>query len=184
MLRCAIVLAAALLGSCGGSAAAAPNFTLLDDGARSWTLAAQHKAVLLTFGFTHCADTCPATLARLSRLSHSLASRGDGVEIALVTVDPARDTPRALHAFVARFAPLTASRVVGLTGSRAQIAAVESAYHVWSAPTHRREKAAKGYDVAHSAQIFFITRDGRLASIHDDDDSSATLARALQDIAG
>lgn len=177
-------MAAALLGSCGGSAPAAPNFTLLDDGARSWTLAAQHKAVLLTFGFTHCADTCPATLAHLSRLSNSLGVRENGVEIAFVTVDPARDTPRVLHAFVARFASLTESRIVGLTGSRAQLAGVESAYHVWSAPTHRRAKTAKAYDVAHSAQIFFISRDGRLSSIHDDDDSSATLARALRDIAG
>ncbi|MBV9055553.1 MAG: SCO family protein [Candidatus Eremiobacteraeota bacterium] len=184
MLRCTILLAAALLTSCGASAPAAPNFTLLDDGARSWMLAAQHKAVLLTFGFTHCADTCPATLALLSRLSHALGRRESGVEIAFVTVDPARDTPRALHAFVARFAPLTQSRIVGLTGSRAQIAAVESAYHVWSAPTHRRVEPSHAYDVAHSAQIFFITREGRLSSIHDDDDSSATLARALREIVG
>ncbi|MBV8196814.1 MAG: SCO family protein, partial [Candidatus Eremiobacteraeota bacterium] len=88
------------------------------------------------------------------------------------------------HRFLAHFVPLTNSSIAGLTGSPAQIAAVESAYHEWSARTPRRGTTLRGYDVGHGTHIFFITADGKIAAIHDDDDSSATLARALKEIAG
>ncbi len=177
------VLCAMLLAACAPGTAA-PNFTLIDDRATTWTLAEQHTAILLTFGFAHCADTCPATLAKLSRLANSFGPRAGDLEITFVTVDPARDTPAALHRFVARFQSGTSSRIAGLTGTPSQIATVESAYHVWAAKTRRNGRDAFDYDVAHSAQIFFITRTGRIAEIRDDDDSSATLARALREILG
>src|SRR5579862_4108253 len=155
----------AAFGGCARHGASAPDFTLRDDAGQTWALSSQRgKAVLLTFGFTHCADTCPATIAKLVRLSDGLGARAGDVEIVMVTVDPQRDTPPAMHRFLARF---DSPRVVGLTGSPAQIDAVERAYHVWAQRIPGAHGAA-AYDVAHSAVIFFVDRNGHIAAIRDD----------------
>jgi protein SCO1/2 len=157
----------------------APPINLTDDGGAPWTLSSQRgKAVIVYFGFTHCADTCPATLARLARLAGRSGTR-DKVEIAFVTVDPQRDSPEALHRFVTRFesGPV---RIVGLTGSPAQIDAVESAYHVWAQRVPGSHRHAS-YDVAHSDAVYFVDAAGRTSSIHDGGDSDAVLAAALHE---
>ncbi|HEV3195406.1 MAG TPA: SCO family protein [Candidatus Cybelea sp.] len=162
---------------------AAPNFTLLDDAAKSWTLSRQRgKALLLTFGFTHCADTCPAMLARLAGMSRSLGAQADELEIVLVTVDPARDTTPVMHRFMARFRGLSSSRLVGLTGTAQQIEAVERAYDVWSQriPGARR----RGYDEAHSTVIFLIDSRGQVRALRDADDSEGSIARAVAEMLG
>ncbi|MBV8343461.1 MAG: SCO family protein [Candidatus Eremiobacteraeota bacterium] len=158
-------------------APSAPNFTLQDDGAGPWTLADQRgKVVLLTFGFTHCADTCPAAVGKLALLTRALGARGRDAEIAFVTVDPARDTPSALHRFVTHFEP-GSSRVVGLTGAPSAIASVENAYHVWS------QRIAHG-EFAHSSVIFLIDARGRIRGLRDESDSEASLARAVAELLG
>lgn len=171
ILQRLVLLAATSVAACGGGAHA-PDFTLSDDGGHIWTLSGQQgKAVLLTFGFTHCTDTCPATLAKLARIAESSQRRAGTTEIAFVTIDPARDTVPVVHRFVARFAMPGDTALVGLTGTAAQIERVESAYHVWSAPT--------AHGMAHTAVVFFIDPRGRIRSMHDDDDSEASLSRAL-----
>jgi protein SCO1/2 len=163
---------AAAVAACSGGKSA-PDFTLRDDRGNAWTLSAQQgKAVLLTFGFTHCRDTCPATLARLSRVSGSLHDGSHRVEIAFVTIDPARDGVAVLHRFVERFQPPPGGAIVGLTGSPQEIARVKGAYHVW---THAMPRG----DIAHTAVIFFIDPRGRLAGVQNDDESDATLSRSL-----
>jgi protein SCO1 len=168
----AVLLLAALVTACG-TGERAPDFTLQDDAGSAWTLSQQHgKAVLLTFGFTHCVDTCPATVAKLAALGHLVPRGARDVEVAFVTIDPARDTAAALHRFVARFAREGNARVVGLTGTQQQISLVKREYKVWSAPT--------AHDVAHSAVIFLIDPEGRVRGVRDDDDSEASLARAVR----
>ncbi len=167
-LVCALALAA-----CAGGATA-PDFTLHDDAGSLWTLSRQRgEAVLLTFGFTHCADTCPATVAKLIRLTGS-PQRSRDVEIAFVTIDPARDTVGVMHRFMARFAHLGGGRLVGLTGASSEIERVKTAYHIWSQPMP--------HDIAHTAVIFMIDPRGRIASIDDDNDSAQTLAHELAQI--
>jgi protein SCO1 len=188
MPRLSPLLAALSLGlalaACGGRGPSAPDFTLHDDGARAWTLSQQRgNVVLLTFGFTHCADTCPATLAKLEHLTERLGESSNAVEIAMVTVDPQRDTPPALHRFLARFAQAGGGRLVGLTGTPAQIAGVERAYHVWSQKVPGRH-ARGDYDEAHTAVIFVIDARGRIRSLHDDDDSEQSLQAALRQVLG
>jgi protein SCO1/2 len=170
-------LSAALLLLACSRVPAAPSFTLTDDAGRPWSLSSQRGApVVLTFGFTHCADTCPATLAKLARLAGSSAKTP--VEIAFITVDPQRDTVTAMHRFVNRFNEAGA-HVVGLTGTPDQIDAVERAYHVWAQRIPGRQHGA--YDIAHSAVVYFIDRSGVTRSVHDDDDSDAVLAAALRE---
>ncbi|MGA8534834.1 MAG: SCO family protein [Candidatus Tumulicola sp.] len=168
----------AILAGCAPNAVVAPGFTLTSDENQPWSLAAQRgHSVLLTFGFTHCADTCPATLAKLARLTRPLA-HGASVEIAMVTVDPRRDTPPVLHRFVARFE----RPIIGLTGTPKQIAAVESAYHVWAQRTPGAHVSPRGYDVAHSAVIYAIDARGAIRAISNDDDSQAALTGVVREL--
>lgn len=169
---CFVVIA--LAAACGGPPHA-PDFNLRDDGGRSWTLSQQRgKMVFLTFGFTHCLDTCPLTLAKLARVGESLNRRGDQTEVVFVTIDPRRDTVPVMHRFIGRFSSAQ-SPVVGLTGTPAAIDGVKAAYHVWSAPI--------AHDIAHTAVIFFIDSSGRLAGAHDDDESEASLAQIAETLA-
>lgn len=172
----ALAAAGVLLPGCA-DARRAPDFTLRDDRGGTWQLAAQRgKTLLLTFGYTHCGDSCPAIVARLERVTERLGARSRDVEVVLVTVDPARDTPGALHAFLDRFAAARGAKLVGLTGTPAQIAAVEDGYHVWAKalPPH-----GKAYDVAHSTFVYVIGPNQRIAAIRDDDDSDRTMLASL-----
>lgn len=170
-----------LVAACGGPKQAA-DFTLQDDRGTPWTLSQQRgKAVLLTFGFTHCADTCPATLAKLVATAQSIGARSQSIEIVFVTVDPKRDSPPVLHRFIRRFDRPGLGSVVGLTGTPQQIAAVQRAYHVWSQAMPSRHGH---YEVAHGAAIFLIDDAGRLQSVRDDEDTQAALAAALRQLLG
>jgi protein SCO1/2 len=172
----------ALLAACAArGATVAPDFTLTSSSTgQPWALSAQRgKTVLLTFGFTHCADTCPATLAKLAHLTRALGPPGREVEIAMVTVDPRRDTPPVLHAFVSRFD----GPIVGLTGAPPAVAQVEAAYHVWAQPVPGKGGRRRGsYDVAHTAAIYLIDAAGRIRGLHEDDDSEAALTQAVREI--
>jgi protein SCO1 len=183
--RIAIVLACALLAACAkgphfyGEAlptAPAPDFTLTSDDGMPWTLSQQHgKVVAIFFGFSHCADTCPDTLAKLAAAFH--AAHAQNAEVAFVTIDPERDTPAVLHAYKRRF---SGAPIVGLTGTRAQIDAVERAYRVWS----QRLPGKNGdYDEAHSAFTFLIDRDGNERVIHSDDDPQREYAADMAKLA-
>jgi len=157
--------------------AQAPDFTLVGDRGQPWTLSAQRgRPVFLTFGFSHCGDTCPLTVAKLVRVAHAVDTRADGVEIAMVTVDPQRDTPAVLHRFVERFH----GPVVGLTGTPSQIASVESAYHVWAARVPGKHRTPRDYDVAHTATIYAIDPHGDIRALRNDDDSEAALITTLR----
>ncbi|HTC30798.1 MAG TPA: SCO family protein [Candidatus Acidoferrum sp.] len=185
----ALVLAGALLTGCAQAAAQhftgvalppapAPNFTLTSDTGAPWTLAAQHgKVVALFFGFTHCADTCPATLAKLAAALHR-DNAGARAEIAFVTIDPQRDTPAVMHAYIRRFSGAT---IVGLTGTAAQIATIERAYNVWSKPVPDPH-GGTDYDEEHSAFTFLIDRNGNWRVVHSDDDAQRDYVADLREL--
>ena len=112
------------------------------------------------------------TLAKLAALARSDRAPNRSIEVAFVTIDPTRDTVSTLHRFIRRFTQRDGRFVVGLTGTAAQIARVKAAYHIWSQPL------ANG-DIAHTAAIIIIDARGRIAGIFDDDQSPASLSRAL-----
>ncbi len=162
-----LMLAGALLAGCAHPGVPAPDFTLTNDNGTPWTLSAQHgKTVALFFGFTHCDDTCPDTLAKIAKSLQKDRATPETAEIAFVTIDPERDTPAVLHAYKRRF---SGAKIVGLTGTPAQIAAVENAYHVWSKKVPGKHGSID-YDEIHSAFTFFIDRNGNERMIHNDDD--------------
>lgn len=131
-LLCTVVLAAcassrvALHGTPLPQPHPAPNFTLRDQHGTPFSLTAQRgRVVLLYFGYTRCKDVCPQTLRLLSR-ARADAGAASTAEIVMVTVDPRDDTAAAYRRFFRKIKVAA----VGLSGTPAQLAAVDKAYGV------------------------------------------------------
>lgn len=135
----------------------APDFELVNHRGEPESLASHRgNVVLLFFGFTHCPDVCPLTLARLSNAVEGLGTRGGEVRILLITVDPERDSPAALADYVARFGPA----VTGLTGEPGVLESIRSAYGVFAVPHIGHGGGATM--MAHTDAVFGIDRAGLL----------------------
>jgi protein SCO1/2 len=148
------------------------DFTLTDQHGAPFHLAAQRgRVVVLFFGYTHCPDVCPATMAQLARVERTLTpAERARITVAFVTIDPVRDTPAVLSRWVALFDP----HFVALTGSAGELIPVYYAYHV----DHTRipDKAGTGYLLEHTSAIFLIDPDGRLRVLHDWQDTADAIA--------
>ena len=112
------------------------------------------KAVVVSFGFTHCPDVCPTTLADLSAAVKSLGLEGEKVQVLFVTVDPERDTKEVLAKYVTAFDP----RFLGLYGDAAATQRAAKEFKVY----YEKRKAGDSYSVDHSAQSYVIDPQGRL----------------------
>lgn len=113
------------------------------------------KLVVLYFGYTYCPDVCPTELQSISLALDKLGANADAVQPLFVTVDPERDTPPRLAEFVSSFHP----RMIGLTGSVADIKKTAIAYRTFFA---KNAAAASGeYSVDHTGFIYLIGKDGR-----------------------
>jgi len=86
----------------------------------------QGKVVVMFFGFTHCPDVCPPTMAKLAVLMKRLGDDAQRVQVLFITVDPENDTVKQLAGFVPQFNPT----FIGLTGTDKEIAVVASEYKV------------------------------------------------------
>lgn len=134
----------------------APDFTLTDQNGQPFTISAQKgSVVLLFFGFTHCPDVCPTTLADIAAARAQLGKDADKLKVALITVDPERDDAAKIGSYVKNYDP----SFIGLTGSRAQIDPVLKAYGV-TAIKRELPNSKLGYTVDHSAFIYLIDRAG------------------------
>ena len=130
-------------------------FRLTDDSGKPVTAADYRgKVVLLYFGYTHCPDVCPLTLAHLHGVLQRLGAKADDARILFVSVDPARDTPAVLHAYVNAFD----KRAVGLTGAPGAIEALSKRYR--SAFTREPGSADGSYEVSHSSAIYLFDQAG------------------------
>lgn len=138
----------------------APAFTLTTDtGERSGLEAFEDKVVLIYFGYTFCPDVCPASLAELATAMEELGDDAAQVQVAMISVDPGRDTPEVLNEYLDHFH----TDFVGFTGSDAEIAAVASAFDVYYET--QAASAETGYLVDHWAGVLLIDRDGNLAEV-------------------
>ena len=114
------------------------------------------KAVVLFFGYTHCPDVCPTTLADLAQAMKKLGPLADRVQVLFVTVDPERDTPAVLAQYVPAFDP----RFLGLRGDAAQTERVAKDFKVYY--EKRAGKSPGEYSVDHSAQSYVFDPQGKL----------------------
>jgi protein SCO1/2 len=112
------------------------------------------KAVVVFFGFTHCPDICPTTLADLSAALKQLGPQAQRVQVVFVTVDPERDTREVLAKYVTAFDP----RFLGMYGDAAATQRVARDFKVY----FEKRKAGDSYSVDHSGQTYVIDPQGRL----------------------
>jgi len=114
------------------------------------------KVVVVVFGFTHCPDVCPTTLADMASALRQLGDRSREVQVLFVTVDPERDTAELLGQYLPAFHP----DFLGLRGEAQALEKVKKDFHVYAAV--RPGKDPGSYTVDHSAQSFLIDREGRV----------------------
>jgi protein SCO1 len=112
------------------------------------------KPALFFFGFTYCPDVCPTVLASLTASLSKLGPDADKLGIYFVTVDPDRDTPTVLKAYLSSFDP----RIRGLTGTKAQVAAIAKSLGVYFAKV---DTGGGGYSVDHSALVIQLDAHGK-----------------------
>ncbi len=115
------------------------------------------KPFAIFFGFTYCPDVCPTSLFDMAGWIDALGEDADEMRFAFVTVDPERDTPEVMTAYVGSFS----DRIVPLTGNAEQIAAVVETYRVYA-----RKVPLEGgdYTMDHSAFVYLMGDDGRYRS--------------------
>lgn len=128
------------------------------------------------FGFTHCPDVCPTTLARLAKLRNQLGKGPEAFDIVLVSVDPERDTPADIKNYVKLFG----TPVIGLTGTVADIEAVKKSFGIFS---EKVPDGNGGYTVDHSAQVLLFNRDGSFGGTIAFDETDAPALQKLRNIA-
>lgn len=120
------------------------------------------------FGFTHCPDVCPTTLAYIANVLDRLSGEVERVAPIFITVDPSRDTPEVMAEYVQAFHP----KLVGLTGSEAAVAAAAQSFRVYY-ERMEEETAPDGYLMAHSGHIYLMTPEGRFEDVFREADQSA-----------
>lgn len=135
----------------------AGNFTLADAAGRERTLAEfRGRVVALFFGFTQCPDVCPTTLTEMAQVKKLLGKLGDRLQVVFVTVDPQRDTPEMLRAYMANFDPT----FLALVPSDMQLEEVAKGLKI-----HYRKvpgSTARNYTMEHTAATFVFDPQGRL----------------------
>jgi protein SCO1 len=133
-----------------------PHLVLTDDHGRAFDLVKQTAGAptLLYFGYTHCPDVCPTTMADLANAARTLpAAQQRQMKVIFVTTDPARDTPQRLHQWLAAFDPA----FIGLTGD---FPAIQTAARSLGVAVDKPVRSADGtYTVTHGAEVlaFFPT---------------------------
>ena len=135
-------------------------FTLVDTAGRTFTQEdLKGRWNIIFFGFTFCPDVCPTTLDTLGRTLDLLGKDKDRVRIIFVSVDPGRDTPKTMAAYLAN--PAFPKGVVGLTGTPEQVAAVARAYKVY----YQKEGEGDAYLINHSSISYLMDPSGRFARV-------------------
>jgi protein SCO1 len=164
----ALLVTALALAGCGASGPSFRNtditgadygkdFTLTDHSGKVRTLADfRGKVVVMFFGYTHCPDVCPTTMAELKAVKEQLGEDGKRMQVLFVTVDPERDTPQLLANYVPAFDP----SFLGLYGDAAATAKVAKDFRVFYQKVPG--KTPDSYTMDHTAGSYVFDPQGRL----------------------
>jgi protein SCO1 len=165
------ILSAYLTSAIGGP------FTLVDNSGKTVTdRTYRGKWLLVFFGYTHCPDVCPTTLNALAASLRQLGPMAAQVQPLFITVDPEHDTPQVLANYVKAFDP----RIVGLTGTAEQIAAVAHEYRVY----YSKDETAQERDdqIDHSAFVYLMSPQGKLVQVFGGGVMNNAIAARLQQL--
>jgi len=139
-----------------GKALVGGPFTLVDPSGKTVTdQNFRGRYMLIFFGYTYCPDICPAELQVMAAALDQLGPKAAKVVPIFITLDPERDTPEAVGAYVKNFGP----NIVGLTGSTEAVAAAAKAYRV-SFSKFQDENSGTNYTIDHSALAYLMGTDG------------------------
>ena len=153
------------------------DFALTDPSGRERTLADfRGKAVAIFFGFTQCPDVCPTALAKLAQAKRQLGPDGERVQGLFITLDPERDTPDVLGAYVPAFDPT----FVGLRGDAAATDRVAKEFKVVYMKSPG--KTPDTYTIDHSAHMFVFDPQGRLRLFVSHGQDADALAHDLRQL--
>jgi protein SCO1 len=151
------------------------GFSLVDaNGAKVTPAELRGHPTLVFFGFTNCPNVCPTTLAQLVGVQQQ--AKVPGLRIALITVDPERDTPEQIGKYVASFG----RDLIGLTGAPPEIVKAKRAFGVAS---ERADQAGGGYTMDHSATVFVLDSEARKVAVFTPPLNPEALTRDLQKLA-
>ncbi len=137
------------------------DFSLIDQYGQKFTLREQDgKVVLVFFGYTHCPDVCPVTLAEFTRIKQELGSEASQVRFVYITVDPERDTVPVMHSFMTNFD----ADFLALTETRENLEVVWSNFGVYQ--SRQESNSAGGYLVDHTARTYLLDQNGSLVATY------------------
>lgn len=158
-------------------------FTLVDHTGRTVTdKNFRGSFLLVSFGYTHCPDVCPLTLAAVSATLKALDKEARYVRPLFITVDPEGDTPEVLASYVRAFHPA----IIGLTGTPQQIRSVTNAYNAYhaKAPLKTAGKVPNPsyYSVDHSAFIYLMGPNGNFLEVFEFRTSPEKMADKIREV--
>lgn len=134
------------------------------------------KKMLIYFGFTHCPDICPGSLQVISSALDKLGPAADTITPIFITVDPERDTPKLLRAYVASFHP----RLVGLTGEKENVDnVVKKTFRVYAKKVEDPDQPGN-YTMDHASLIYLMDENGKFVHYFPHPTSADKLAEQLR----
>jgi protein SCO1 len=179
---CIVLTALLVVGKGSAQTANSPvtiggQFTLTAaDGAVVTEQTYRGKWLLVFFGFTSCPDTCPTALLDIAAALEKLGPAADKVQPLFITVDPQRDTPVVIGDYTRSFDP----RIIGLTGTPEQIAAVAREYGAYYAP-RKIGPGPEDYVMDHSSYLYLMDPEGKFVRGFDADTPGDRLAEIVRD---
>ena len=152
-------------------------FTLVDDtGAPVSDKTLAGKPYAIYFGYTYCPEVCPTTLFDLSRWIKDLGPDANKLNYVFVTVDPERDTPKLMHAYLSSFD----KHIRGFTGTPAQIAKIAGEYRVY----YKKVPTGDGsYEMDHSSMIYLMDAQEKFVSLIAYQEKDASAVAKLKSLA-
>lgn len=135
------------------------------------------RPTVLFFGYTHCPDVCPLTLARVARAKELMKpDAAERLQVVMVTVDPERDSPETTDAYARRFDP----DFRGLSGAREEIEQVASAFGIFHGRARGEAGEGERYLVDHTASLLVLDEEGRVRMMLGQELTAEEIARDLE----
>jgi protein SCO1/2 len=134
------------------------------------------KINMVYFGYTHCPDICPLTLATVKEAFLRMGPAANHVQLLFISVDPSRDTPKVLHTYVTAFGP----HFIGLTGTQQQLQTLMKRYRITY--SYGKPDSHGNYVVSHSDGIFVFDAKGHAQLLMDYKDGANAMAHDLKQL--
>ncbi len=134
------------------------------------------RLLLVYFGYTKCPDVCPTDLATISTVLDLLGDGADRIQPLFISIDPARDRPETLRAFLGNIHP----GILGLTGSEMQVAAAAKAFRVHRMKVTLPEMPPNEYLASHTPTTFLMAPGGRFLTLFPHDTPAERMTATIE----